>query len=268
MQVSANQITPGENFDLFYFLRNPLDSATYYVRAKLYDLRTGVLIDTQTLSQSSTNGRLFTKTMQAPPDPSGYGRNIVAVASVYTDSAFTTQSDAYEEQEQYYLIKAAAPILGGGGVDVRGLRDMLTDVLRETLPVPQTIPLDSLFGTLGVLQREINRIPKEAFDVTGILSELTTIRESLSSLPAPQDITPLSNALEELGSGFSRLQKNLDDLSSVLPKEHSAAIEAATSEIAHTVKGALASVVTHLAHQEPPSPAEPVPSPISVSHLF
>ena len=31
MQIHPAQISPGENFDLFYFLRNPTDGTTYYV---------------------------------------------------------------------------------------------------------------------------------------------------------------------------------------------------------------------------------------------
>src|SRR5437773_720063 len=117
MQVAPNQISPGEAFDVFYFVRNHLDATTYYVRAKIYDVRTGELLDTQNLTQSSTNSRLFIKTVQAQPDPTGYGRNIVAIATVYTDSGYTTKSESYEEQEQYYLIKSIPLMLGGGGVD-------------------------------------------------------------------------------------------------------------------------------------------------------
>src|SRR5438552_1488540 len=105
MQVYPSQISPAEPYDVFYFIRNPLDAATYYVRAKIYDVRTGELLDTANLDQSSTNSRLFLKRLQAPGDPGSNGRNIVAIASVYTDSGYTTKSDIYEEQEQYYLIK-------------------------------------------------------------------------------------------------------------------------------------------------------------------
>jgi len=34
----------------FTFVRNPLDSTTYYVRAKIYDVRTGELLDTIALT--------------------------------------------------------------------------------------------------------------------------------------------------------------------------------------------------------------------------
>src|SRR4051812_21979151 len=114
MQSAPSQISPGESFDLFYFIRNHTDATTYYVRARIYDVRTGELLDTLDLAQSSTNARLFIKTATAPVDPTGYGRSIVSIASVYTDSGYTTKSENYEEQEQYFLVKTLAP-LGGGG---------------------------------------------------------------------------------------------------------------------------------------------------------
>jgi hypothetical protein len=46
MQVHPSQISPGENFDLFYFLRNPNDTTTYYVQAVIYDVRTGAILST------------------------------------------------------------------------------------------------------------------------------------------------------------------------------------------------------------------------------
>src|SRR5437016_8412844 len=205
MQVAPNQISPGEPFDVFYFVRNPLDSTTYYVRAKIYDVRTGELLDTIALTQSSINARLFIKTVQAPPDSSGYGRNIVAIASVYTDSAFTLQSDAYEEQEQYYLIKAVAPMLGGGGVDYRALREMMEEVVSKklaALPKPADapeFPAEALFGAIGALQREINRVPKE-IDLPEVSVSLKAIQEAISAIPQPEktDLSALTDAVNSI----------------------------------------------------------------------
>src|SRR5436190_16248483 len=133
MQVAPSQISPGESFDIFYFIRNHTDSTTYFVRAVVYDVRTGEVLLTTNLDQASTNARLFTKTVQAPADPVGIGRNIVAIASVYTDSGYTTKSTDYEEQEQYYLIRTAAPVLGGGGVDYRTLREIVDQAISNAL---------------------------------------------------------------------------------------------------------------------------------------
>src|SRR4051812_13016005 len=111
MQRHPGEISPGESFDLFYFLRNPLDSATYYPQAKVYDLRTCEVLLTTALDRAATNTRLYIQTVQAPPDSSGIGRSIVAIATLYTDSGFTSKSNDYEEQEQYFLVKAAIPFV-------------------------------------------------------------------------------------------------------------------------------------------------------------
>src|SRR3954454_3644107 len=115
MQLHPQQINPGEPFDLFFFIRNHTDSTTYYVRAVLYDGRTGAILATQNLSQSSINSRLFLATLQSPPDPQSIGRNIVSIATVYTDSSYSTKSTDYEEQEQYFLIRSEPLFYGGGG---------------------------------------------------------------------------------------------------------------------------------------------------------
>lgn len=206
MQVAPNQISPGEPFDVFYFIRNHTDASTYYVRAKIYDVRTGELLSTIALEQSATNLRLFIKTIQAPPDPVGYGRNIVAVAGVYTDSGFTTLSDIYEEQEQYYLIKAVMPVLGGGGIDYRVLREMLEEVVDARLaklPPPKDLPempFTSLFGSIGVLHRELGRVPKEVFDATELRAQLERVQESIRAIPEPEkvDLAPVLEAINEL----------------------------------------------------------------------
>src|SRR5207248_1827683 len=155
MQVAPSQISPGENFDIFYFIRNHTDSTPYYIQAVVYDVRTGAILLTSNLSQTSTNSRLFSATVQAPADSTGIGRNIVAIATVYTDSVYTTKSTDYEEQEQYYLIRAIAPVLGGGGIDPRMLREIVQGEITKAIsniPKPERmppLPFDAIFGTLG-----------------------------------------------------------------------------------------------------------------------
>jgi hypothetical protein len=109
MQIHPSQISPAENFDVFYFIRNHTDLTTYFVQGKVYDIRTGAVLQTANLTQSPNNSRLFAKTIQAPADSGSIGRNIVAIATVYTDSGYTTKSTDYEEQEQYFLVKAVLP---------------------------------------------------------------------------------------------------------------------------------------------------------------
>lgn len=232
MQVQPSLITPGDPFDIFYFLRNPIDNATYYVQAVIYDVRTGVVLATTQLSPTATNPHLFISRLQAPADSQSLGRNIVAIASVYTDSGYTTKSDAYEEQEQYFLVKAA-PTLLGGGVDYRVIREMMQEEVAKGLkslpqPAPETepapMPFDALFGTLGALQREINRIPKEDTDLSGISEQLTALKDAIAALPqeAPEtpDYTPILAAITalktELGSALTDVRADTAGLPSFL----------------------------------------------------
>lgn len=279
MQVAPNQISPGENFDVFYFLRNPLDAATYYVRAKLYDVRTGELLDTVVLDQSSTNSRLFIKTVQAPPDPSGYGRNIVAIASVYTDSGFTSQSESYEEQEQYYLIKAVLPVFGGGGgVDYRTIREIVEEVVKANKPADpeptEPIPYDALFGAIGALQREVNRVPKE-IDLSSVSDALSAIQTAIGAIPTETKEPDLSGIEQAVNSILFEVQQ-LPELFRSVGAAISAAQERLIKEQGASLLTQLETGLTDLmGRQELTIPMasllkdkQPTPSPINVSHLM
>ena len=216
MQVQPSQVSPGENFDVFYFIRNHTDSTTYYIQTKIYDVRTGEELAIVPLSQSATNSRLFIATTQAPPDPVGYGRNIVAIATVYTDSGYTTKSENYEEQEAYYLVKALLPMFGGGaGVDYRVVRDIIQEELDKAVAAlkpkdiefpdgPDMSFVERLFGAIDALQQEVDRIPKEAANLEPLKGQLSALSGQLSSRPQFErtDLTSLAelaqNALTEL----------------------------------------------------------------------
>lgn len=252
MQVQPSQISPAEPFDIFYFLRNPVDNATYYIRAVIYDVRTGRTITTVTLSQSTANPHLFIATLQAPPDPVGIGRNIVAVASVYTDSGYTTKSDAYEEQESYFLIKPQPFFGGGGGVDYGVVREIIGEELDKRKPKdPPSLPdmpFDAIFGALGALQREINRIPKEGSDSAPILNAIEGVRTAISGLPKPEPVD--LSALADLGFEIDRLRTQVEGLPSGLSEPIlkmstgvQAAIKAGLKEIEANLETRLTDVI-------------------------
>lgn len=292
MQVSPSQISPGEPFDIFYFIRNWTDNATYYVRAVVYDVRTGAVLSTTNLDQSSTNARLFIKTMQSPPDPVGTGRNVVAIASVYTDSSYTTKSDAYEEQEQYYLIKSVLPFLGGGGsVDYRVIREMLQEVVAkglDGLPKPQELNVpdapdmsfvDALFGTLGALQKDVNRIPKKGADFTNLTTKLEALDTLLKSRPAFEktDLSPLSRSLDDLSTKVDALREAISASEQRLTDE----IDTHFQEIVPQLVSEIGAKVEETIHSQElelpmtvkvknprPSAKADQPSPIDVSHLM
>jgi hypothetical protein len=218
MQVHPSEISPAEAFDVFYFLRNHTDGATYYVRGVVYDVRTGEILATTNLDQSATNARLFIKTLQAPPDPVGIGRNIVAIATVYTDSGYSAKSPDYEEQEQYFLIKASLPFYGGGGVDMRAMRELVQEEIAAAvskLPKPQSLPdmpFEAVFGAIGALQREINRIPKETADDAPVLAAIADLKTAIDALPPPEttDLAPVQDDLSTILSAVTALKGDIE----------------------------------------------------------
>lgn len=240
MQVHPSQISPSDAYDVFYFLKNHTDSTTYYVKAVVYDVRTGEVLDTQTLPQSATNSRLFIKTLTAPPDPVGLGRNIVAIATVYTDSSYTTKSENYEEQEQYFLIKTALPFAGGGGgVDYRTLREIVQEEVAKglaTLPPPKDFKVpdqpdmsfvDALFGNLGIIIRELGRVPKETANLSEILAELRQLRASIEDQPTPDavDLSPVISKLEQISTVVGPLPERVSQAINTLTKGLQATIK-------------------------------------------
>jgi hypothetical protein len=287
MQVAPNQISPGEPFDVFYYLRNPFDGGTYYVRAKIYDVRTGELLSTVALDQSPTNARLFIKTVQAPPDPSGYGRNIVAIASVYTDSGFTTQAESYEEQEQYYLIKSVAPALGGGGgVDYRALREMVDEVVKKRLdslprppvapapaPAPE-FPSEAFFGAIGALQREVNRVPKE-FDTSALYERLGAIQEAISAIPQPAapDLSPIVDAVNSALFEIEQLKDFMRQVGSAIGSANERAIKEMADKVGSDMAAGLKELMSRQRISIPlvahlPDKPEAAASPADVNHLM
>jgi hypothetical protein len=232
MQVHPQQLSPSEAFDVFYFIRNHTDATTYYVRAVIYDVRTGAILTSVNLEQSATNARLFLKTLEAPPDPVGIGRNIVAIASVYTDSSYSTKSQDYEEQEQYFLIKAVPPLMiGGGGVDMRAMREMMEEVVDDRLgklPPPEkqrdfpAMPFDSVFGAIGAVMREVGRIPKEAHDDAPLRAAIDETKAAIAALPPPEktDLKPVFTALDALTKEIAALRRDERNAASALMSTH------------------------------------------------
>jgi hypothetical protein len=286
MQVHPSQISPGENYDVFYFIRNHTDATTYYVQAKVYDVKTGDLLDTFALTQSATNARLFIKTVQAPGDPVGQGRNIVAIATVYTDSGYTTKSSDYEEQEQYYLVKDIQRVFGGGGTDYRLVREIVQEEVKkglEGLPKPPEFKVpdapdmsfvDALFGTLGALTREINRIPKEAADLQPLTDQITELSKMVAARPQFER-TDLSALTEAAQTVETQLRDVREDLASA-PAELIRAIDGALRNIEKQLTATLTTTIDQgiqskefSFHVQPPKPeAQPQDPTAAIRHLM
>lgn len=260
MQAYPGQISPGEAFSISYFIRNHTDATTYYVRGVVYDVKTGDILSTHNLAQTATNSRLFKVSATAPADPEGYGRPVVAIATVYTDAGYTTKSESYEEQEQYFLVRAVSPLFGmggGGGLDVDALRrGIVADVIKALpglLPKPQPSPempsFEGVYGAIGALQREINRVPKESADLAPVLGAIKRVEAAVGDIPEPDkvDLIPVLEGIQNIAISLAdladNLRKDIKISGQALIAEHQKAMEKLVPKITATLQ-------EHLGKQE------------------
>jgi hypothetical protein len=285
MQVAPQQVTPGENFQIFYFVRNHTDANQYYIQATIYDVADGTALLTVPLTQSPINARLFTATVNAPGDQAGYGRNIVAISTVCTDSGMSVKSENYEETEQYFLVKAPTFGGGGGGVDYRIIGEMLDERLEKalkSLPKPEKAPtpkeadlsfVERLFGAIEALQREVNRIPKETADTDPLMAEVLATQRMLETRPQfertdlsslaelmQNTLTLLERTAKELKLGDAQVLQTLDSALKTASQEITAAISAKVEE---TIQGQEFTMPIAMTVRNSKKQAEGQPDPIA-----
>lgn len=218
------------------------------MQAVIYDLRTGAALATVELSQSSNNAHLFTATIQAPPDSTGIGRSIVAVASVYTDSDYGTKSTDYEEQEQYFLVKPQIII---PPLDYGAIRDMVREESRAAIaaippppPAPE-YPFDALFGAIGALQREINRVPKE-IDTSALSASIADVRKAVDAIPPPEklDLSRVMGFLSNLASDIAALRTHIQRVGAGVVSAQQAAFKGVAPELLARVESGITDLMS------------------------
>lgn len=200
--MSPNQLIPSQPYTLSYYITDHLDSNTYYVRAVVYDAINGDVLDTQNLTQQSSNSHLYSKVAQAPGDPSGRGRRIIVVATAYEDSGYTTKSANYQEQSEVYIVvkPGAGMTLGGGyGVDYNVIKEIIVDELSKVL---KKIP--ALTKALTEISKAIDRIPTEVYDLKPTYEKLLEVEQKISLIPVENsiDLTPV---IAEIGKAIEAI---------------------------------------------------------------
>lgn len=164
-------LSPGETFAIRRQLNDPSDSATYYIRAVLYWTDTDVVIPVNGaayVNLTDRGGQLFRSNITVPGDKNaGSGSRMAIKTTVYTDSGYTTASDAYAINDTEYLVfdrRNPYQGLGGMGADIN--YDSLRKIVKEEVA--------------GVKVK----IPET--DLAPILSALTTLKSAITDLKMPE----------------------------------------------------------------------------------
>lgn len=265
-------LQPQTAFPLVRQIANHLDATTYYVRAVVRDAA-GQTIDTVALA--SQGSQRYQTSWQVPADPSGQGRYISVVTSVYTDSGYTTKSDNYGDEETTYLIfDRVMPAMrggGSGGIDSRTLRRVIAEELDKRAPEPIQFPKqpEMRWGEVLTAIREateaIRAIPTDKVDLSGVLRSIEALAAKIDAkeVTPETDLTPVLEAIKDaqksIGEGFADLATIYQSAERDLLEKVGTTIEGAMDSLELTI----APTVSNL--QKKPKTAEP--SPIDISQL-
>lgn len=241
--MSPNQISPSTPFVVSFYIPVNTDSNTYYVRAVIYDALTGEILATENLTRQTTNTRLYSKQVQSPGDSSSLGRRIIVVATAYTDSGYTTKSADYQDQAEVFLVKTQPTLLGGGGygVDYVKVREIVENVfdIREKMhedrlkkakedekPIEAPkMQWDAVLGAIGVLQREINRIPKDQTNLEPIVDGMGKLQKLINEkeVTPKTDLVPVMDKIDDLETRIEASEienkENLKEAVNLLKKQ-------------------------------------------------
>lgn len=238
-------LQPQKAFTVVRQIANHLDSGTYYVQAKIRDAYTDDLLETLTLSL--TSGQRYKGNWQVCADPSGEGRYVSIVTSVYTDSGFTTKSENYGDEETTYLVQNRVPLArgaGGGSLGISDVRRVIKEEL-EKLPKPETFDYDRIpkpqelqdrsDEILAAIKANKPQMPKMP-DLEPLKQGLEAVKQAVEAkeVTPATDLTPVLTALQDKnetdGLDFSEVKETLAGIEGIIVSKVEEAIKQAINE--------------------------------------
>ncbi len=227
------QLYAQHNFTVVRQIADHTDVSTYYVRAVIRNAYTDEIL--KTLNLTDKGGQRFKENWEVPADPSGEGFFISIVTSVYTDSGYTTKSDAYGDEENTYQVIDQPRVVGGGGGGGGGLagrdvRDIFQEefakVVDKLKPEKQTEvePIDTveekdygpdfqkILDAIKALKSSIKEPQK--ISLTPIEKGMKALKKSVDDIEIPKlDLSPVLNALKD---GGENNELNAQEMKSIL----------------------------------------------------
>jgi hypothetical protein len=211
----------------------------------------------ETLNLINRGGQRFSSNWLVAPDPSGMGRDISIVTSVYTDMGYTTKSENYGDEENTHLIEENSPLGKGGGgtgIDARTVRRIMQEEIAKIpepkeveMPEPTKIPVmkwDEVLSAITELKTALKPTKPEKIDYKpfneGIQSILSAV--NTKEVTKPTDISPILEKLNEKEETdditreeiVSILNQLGDALSKELPRHFQKLLSETTFKIAET----------------------------------
>jgi len=205
------QIRPGEQFPISRQLADPLDTATYFVRAVARWADSDVIVPingANFLNLTSYGSQRFKGNMHVPADKNGgLGSYLAITTTVYEDSGYTTVSSTYSIEEVVYLVMDRRnPFQGAGGGGVTVDYKKIRQIVKEEQPAPMGMPEFDLQPTLEAIASVKDLVASIKFpepgkvDLKPILDRISQAERALhvtiKRIPQP-DFSPIVKELQE-----------------------------------------------------------------------
>ncbi len=279
-------LRPQRPFTIVRQLNNPFITDTFYVRAVVRDAYTDAVLDT--ISLTDRTAQRFTGIWQVAADPSGLGREISIVTSVYADSGYTTKSENYGDEESSHTIEdryvggksgaggPSMPSFGASGPDARTIRRIVKEELASqaeedkaadgtddiSLP-PVPMRWEEILSAIDGIKEGMKPQEQKPVDLSPVLKALRTVEQAVKDNKAAtvSDIKPLLDKLDDKSEdqdfGVGHLEEMIRNLeANITGKVHETVAKAMAST------NFITSFVTHAATPEGKpikAPEEPKP---------
>ena len=212
-----DSISPRQYLPITGQISDPLDTATYYLRAFIYRFigsDAPELIDTVNLVDRGS--QFFSYQWQTLADVSGEGYILSIIVKTYTDSDYTTESINYERTDYKYKIIERVQHLGGGvGVDYKRIKKMIDDRVMGSYPELSLDPVikeirgirtqdnKDVKDTLDKLKKDISNIKLPKQDNSDLAKQIEAIKKQVENIKFPKqekvDLKPIVNRINLLG---------------------------------------------------------------------
>lgn len=233
-------LIPGTSHQITWSVQNLTDSTTYYVQAKIRDVRTESLLATVNLTNLG-NGR-FSGKWSVPQDPTNFGREVEIEKTVYTDSGYTTASETYGRWLDQYLIfnlgarSASTGGYGGGGDEHKKLIELIKaemELIRQAIGASKSDPVD-LSDVLSGLQGLLSGLSGVATRVSNIEDTGSASHDKIDGLTdslgevKKMIIDTVSSSVQSLGQEMKQSLANLS--AEMLKNNNESRLDALTIE--------------------------------------
>ena len=224
-------------------LNNPADTATYYVQAVVKDKLSGATLLTQNLTDNGNH--YFSGKWTTPQDPTGQGRELLVITTVYTDAGYSVISDAYGAIYDTWIVQARPQFYGGGGfpaeIDYAKI-EALIEAKLNTLPAPiepEAVDLSPVLKRIDELETVLpvmEDINPSLEKLKAIINEMSSLMESHRTMIASQGDDAVAKILEASHNGQTALADISDKAHEHLRTHVHALTEIASGEMKRNVK--------------------------------